>query len=127
MHSRVKAFVRVRFWPASPNTAGDDQLGCRAIPSGRNRLISGLTVFHHAALIPVRSSEHIAKSVLIRIASATIHFTGQGQLLWVGVCLRHTFGRRFSLVSMVSINLGIWFYEVETGDTGESIEPEESH
>ena len=30
-------------------------------------------------------------------------------------------------VSMVSINLGIWFYEVETGDTGESIEPEESH
>jgi hypothetical protein len=28
---------------------------------------------------------------------------------------------------MVSINLGIWFYGVETGDTGESIEPEESH
>jgi hypothetical protein len=50
-------------------------------------------------------------------------FSGQGQLLWVGVCLRHLFGRRFNLVS---INLGIWFYEVETGDTGESIEPEES-
>jgi hypothetical protein len=33
----------------------------------------------------------------------------------------------FNLVSMVSINLGIRFYEVETGDTGESIEPEESH
>ena len=31
------------------------------------------------------------------------------------------------MVSMVSINLGIWFCEVETGDTGESIEPEESH
>ncbi len=31
------------------------------------------------------------------------------------------------MVSMVSINLGIWFYEVETGDTGESLEPEESH
>jgi len=30
-------------------------------------------------------------------------------------------------VSVVSINLGIWFYEVEIGDTGESIEPEESH
>jgi hypothetical protein len=30
------------------------------------------------------------------------------------------------LVSMVSINLGIWFYGVETGDAGESIEPEES-
>jgi hypothetical protein len=30
-------------------------------------------------------------------------------------------------VSMVSINLRIWFYEVETGDTGESIESEESH
>jgi hypothetical protein len=27
----------------------------------------------------------------------------------------------------VSINLGIWFYGVETGDAGESIEPEESH
>jgi hypothetical protein len=53
-------------------------------------------------------------------------FTGQGQLLWVGVCLQHSFGRQFSLVSMVSINLGIWFYGVETGDTGESIEPEES-
>jgi len=26
-----------------------------------------------------------AKSVLIRIRSATIHSTGQGQLLWVGV------------------------------------------
>jgi hypothetical protein len=53
-------------------------------------------------------------------------FTGQGQLLWVGVCLQHSFGRQFSLVSMVSINLGIWFYGVETGDTGESIEPGES-
>jgi hypothetical protein len=52
--------------------------------------------------------------------------TGQGQLLWVGVCLHNSFGRRFSLVSMVSINLGIWFYGVEMGDAGESIEPEES-
>jgi hypothetical protein len=40
-------------------------------------------------------------------------FTGQGQLLWVGVCLHQSFGRRFCLVS---INLGIWFYGVETGD-----------
>jgi len=31
------------------------------------------------------------------------------------------------VVSMVSINLGIRFYGVETGDAGESIEPEESH
>ena len=30
-------------------------------------------------------------------------------------------------VSMVSINLGIWFYKVKKGDTGESIQPEESH
>ena len=52
--------------------------------------------------------------------------TGQGQLLWVGVCLHNSFGRRFSLVSMVSINLGIWFYGVEMGDAGETIEPEES-
>jgi len=34
---------------------------------------------------------------------------------------------RFSLVSMVSINFENWFYGVETGDAGESIEPEESH
>jgi hypothetical protein len=52
--------------------------------------------------------------------------TGQGQLLWVGVCLHNSFGRQFSLVSMVSINLGIWFYGVEMGDAGETIEPEES-
>jgi hypothetical protein len=32
-----------------------------------------------------------------------------------------------AVVSMVSINLGIWFYGVETGDTGDSIESEESH
>ena len=54
-------------------------------------------------------------------------FTRQGQLLWVGICLKDNFGWRFSLASMVSINLGIWFYGVETGDAGESIEPEESH
>jgi hypothetical protein len=30
------------------------------------------------------------------------------------------------MVSMVSINLGIWFYGVEMGDAGETIEPEES-
>ena len=52
--------------------------------------------------------------------------TGQGQLLWVGVCLHNSFGRQFSLVSMVSINLGIWFYGVELGDAGETIEREES-
>jgi hypothetical protein len=50
-------------------------------------------------------------------------FTGQGQLLWVRVACSSVFGQRFSLVSMVSINLGIWFYGVETGDAGESIEP----
>jgi hypothetical protein len=54
-------------------------------------------------------------------------FSGQGQLLWVRVACGTVFGQRLSLVSMVSINLGIWFYEVETGDAGESIEPEESH
>jgi hypothetical protein len=52
-------------------------------------------------------------------------FSGQGQLLWVGVCLQHSFGRRFDLVSMVSINLGIWFYRVEQGEAGETIEHEE--
>jgi hypothetical protein len=54
-------------------------------------------------------------------------FTGQGQLLWVRVACSTVFGQRFSLVSMVSINLGIRFYGVEIGDAGESIEPEESH
>ncbi len=54
-------------------------------------------------------------------------FTGQGQLLWVRVACSTVFGQRFSLVSMVSINLGIRFDGVETGDAGESIEPEESH
>jgi len=53
-------------------------------------------------------------------------FTGQGQLLWVGVCLQRSFGRCFHLVSMVSINLRIWFYGVEQGDAGETIEREES-
>jgi hypothetical protein len=59
--------------------------------------------------------------------SATIHLTGQGQLLWVGVACSTLLDNGFSLVSMVSVNLGIWFYGVETGDAGESIEPEESH
>jgi hypothetical protein len=54
-------------------------------------------------------------------------FTGQGQLLWVGICLMDNFGWRFSLVSMVSINPGIWFYWVEKRDAGETIEREESH
>jgi len=48
------------------------------------------------------------------------------QLLWVGICLKDNFGWRFSLVSMVSINLGIWFYGVEMSDAGETIEREES-
>jgi hypothetical protein len=56
---------------------------------------------------------------------ALLQFMGQGQVLGVGVCLRNSFGRRFGLVSMVSINLRIRFYEVETGNIGESIEPEE--
>jgi hypothetical protein len=51
-------------------------------------------------------------------------FTGQGQLLWVGLACITVFGNRLSIVS---INLGIRFYGVETGDAGESIEPEESH
>ena len=76
---------------------------------------------------PVRSSEHIPQVCTDLNCLCYNPFTGQGQLLWVGVCLSYTFGPRFSLVSMVSINFGIRFYGVETGDTGESIEPEESH
>jgi len=53
-------------------------------------------------------------------------FTGQGQLVWVGICLKDNFGWRFSLVSMASINLGLWFYGVEMSDAGETIEREES-
>jgi hypothetical protein len=83
-----------------------------------------------AKQIPVGSSEHIVKSVLIRISSATIHSRGRdscsGFVLLVRVACSTVFGQRFSLVSMVSINLGIWFYGVELGDAGETIEPEES-
>ena len=80
-----------------------------------------------AKLLSANRPSHLAKSVTTRIRVCYNSFTGQGQLLWVGVCLLHSFGQRFSLVSMVSINLGIRFYGVETGDAGESIEPEESH
>ena len=54
-----------------------------------------------------------------------IHGAGTAALGW---CLPAStvFGPRFSLVSMVSINLGIWFYGVGINDAGESIEPEES-
>jgi hypothetical protein len=46
----------------------------------------------------------------------------------LGWCLPASqFWTGFNLVSMVSINLGNRFYGVETDDTGESIEPEESH
>jgi hypothetical protein len=41
-------------------------------------------------------------------------FTGRGQLLWVRVACGTVFGEPFNLVSMVSINLGIRFYGVET-------------
>jgi hypothetical protein len=46
---------------------------------------------------------------------------------WVGVCQQHIFGQRFSVASMMSINLGIRFHGVETSDAGQSIEPEESY
>ena len=52
--------------------------------------------------------------------------SGQGQLLRVGFACRTVLDGWFSLMSMVSINLGIWFYGVETGDAGETIAPEES-
>jgi hypothetical protein len=52
--------------------------------------------------------------------------TGQGQLLWVGVCLHHSLDGGLIFVSMVSINLRVWFDGVEQGDAGETIEREES-
>jgi len=61
-----------------------------------------------------------------RIASATIHSRGRDSCSGLVLPVAR-FWTAFSLVSMVSINLGIRFYGVETGDTGESIEPEESH
>ncbi len=51
-------------------------------------------------------------------------FTGQGQLPWCVVCLKHS---SWTSVGSVSFNRGTRFREVETGDTGASIEPEESH
>jgi hypothetical protein len=50
-----------------------------------------------------------------------IHGAGTAALGW---CLPAEW--RFSMVSMVSINLRIWFDGVETGDTGETVEPEEA-
>lgn len=57
-------------------------------------------------------------------------FKGQGQLLWFGICLNDNVGMAIKLgvhlVSMVSTNLGIWFYEVEMSDRDETMECEES-
>jgi hypothetical protein len=66
-------------------------------------------------------------AILIRIRSATIHLRGRDSCSGSVFACSTVFGQRFCMVSMVSINLGIRFYEVETGDIGESIEPEESH
>ena len=64
--------------------------------------------------------------VLIRISSATIQSRGRDSCSGLVFACSTVFGQRFSLVSMVSINLGNWFYGVEMGDAGETIEPEES-
>ena len=58
---------------------------------------------------------------------ATIHSRGRDSCSGLVFARDTVSGRWFSLVSMVSINLGIWLYGVERGDTGESIEPEERH
>jgi hypothetical protein len=64
---------------------------------------------------------------LYRSEFALLQFSlGAGTAALGWACPPNSFGRWFSLVSMVSINLGIWFYGVETGDAGETIEPEES-
>ena len=68
-----------------------------------------------------------SEPVPTRIASATIHSRGRDSCSGLVFACSTVFGPRFSLVSMVSINLGIRFYGVETGDAGETIEPEESH
>src|SRR5882724_3362159 len=99
-----------------------------AVADGRTPIARGVdslpSIVFRTKRDAVQSEQKLIRFRLpTRIASATIHFTGQGQLLWVRVSLRDTFGWRFSLVS---INLGIWFCEVETGDTDESMNPEES-
>jgi hypothetical protein len=53
-----------------------------------------------------------------------IHGAGTAALGWCLPAAQLWSG--FSLVSMVSINLRIWFYGVEKGDAGETIEREES-
>ena len=60
-----------------------------------------------------------------RIASATIHSRGRDSCSGL-VFACSTVLVAVNLVSMVSINLRIWFYGVELGDAGESIEREES-
>jgi hypothetical protein len=61
---------------------------------------------------------------LYRSEFALLQFIdGAGTAALSSCCLQHVFGLRFSVGS---INLGIRFYGVETGDIGDSIEPEES-
>jgi len=68
----------------------------------------------------------VAVPVLIGIASATIHSRGRDSCSGLVFACDTVLGQRFSLVSLVSINLEIWFYEVEMGDAGETIEREEN-
>jgi hypothetical protein len=65
------------------------------------------------------------KALPIKRCSATIHSRGRDSCSGL-VFACSTVLDRFSLVSMVSVNLRIWFYGVEKGDAGETIEREES-
>ena len=81
--------------------------------------------FHaEASQSPTENSGHRACTDVNSLCYNLV--AGQGQLLWVGDCLQNRFWTGFSMVSMVSINLRTWFYGVEMGEAGYTVEPEES-
>src|SRR5882672_1699318 len=57
------------------------------------KIAEGLSPIVIAKLLSANRPSHLAKSATTRIRVFYNSFTGQGQLLWVGVCLQQSFGR----------------------------------
>ena len=76
--------------------------------------------------LPPRSGQ--VRPILYGSEFALLQFTHRAGTAALGWCLPVTqfLDAGLVLVSMVSINLGIWFDGVEQGDAGKTIEREES-
>ena len=61
----------------------------------------------------------VAAPTLISIPSGTIHSRGRDSCSGLVFCLNDNVGWRCSLMSVVPISLGIWFYGVKKGDAGD--------